>query len=819
MTNQNSQESFSESIVEDNQEEENFSEVFREDHGNSIGFSSQLLLTLIPIVLIPLTIASFIGYRNLYKNAEQQLKQQLQNEAILARKTFNLLIKKAKAISVSIQHNPAIIEAVKAGTVKVTTEKLSNLPLKQVETNFAATKLLQPNLALNNYLKQTANSNGFAEIFITEKYGFNVAYSQPTSDFVQHDEPWWQRGTTKPQYLEQPSLDASTNIYSMPLITQITDPQSGAFLGVIRGDLSLEALKDIEVDYLNNISISGAQQVQLVDFQSNRAINTIDSQGGTQEGEIIGREAIAQIGKALQDVSKQESFTVEEILSLLPNPIKLKEPQIIRVASETNASIFSFIYGDRQYTLAPIPNTTIFASASIDRQEIEAAGNEIIFGFLLTALILLILLGIAILLVARQITNPLRDLTFKAQLVVAGNLDVKSEAIDVKAKLQGSRESIALAHSFNNLIQKVRELLKLQNDSLEELEQARKAAETLAKEQSQKNQKIQEELLELLVDVEGASSGDLTVRSRINEGEIGIVADFFNSIIENLRDIVSQVKQTAEQVNTSIDDNQGSIAQLTNEAVQQAEQIALTLASVEQMTQSIQQVAFNAQEAAKVARIASNKAETGGENVNRTATSMVQLRETIDETSTKVKRLGDASQQISRVISLINQIALQTNLLAINASIEAARAGEEGKGFAVVAEEVGALAAQSAEATKEVENIVATIRKEIAQVIEIMEVGTTQAEEGTHLVASSKDSLEQIMDVSQQIDRLVQAISETTVSQTQTSDTVTTLMEKIARISQKTSITSQEVSNSLEATVVIAEKLQSSVDTFKVAQE
>ena len=812
MANKNSQESFSESIVGDNTEEENYSEVSKVHHDNSITFRSQLFLTLIPTVLIPLAIATFIGYRNIHENAERQLQQQLQNEAVLARKTFNLLLEKALAISVSIKHNPAVIEAVKAGTVKVTTEKLTTLPLKQVETNFAATKLLQPNSALNNYLKQTAQSNRFAEIFITEKYGFNVAYSQPTSDFVQNDELWWQRGRTNQQYLEKPNLDASTNTYIIPLITQITDPQSGAFLGVIKGGLSLEILADIEAAYLKNVGIWGSQQVQLVDLQTNRAINTIDSQGVTQDGEIIGGEAIAQIGKTLQDISKQESFTIEEILSLLPDNIKLKEPQVNKFADTTERAVFSFIYGDREYTLAPIPNTTIFASASILHKEIEAAGNEIIFGFSIAALILFVLLGIAILLVARQITNPLSDLTFKAQLVAAGNLDVKAEP-------KGSRESIALAHSFNNLIQKVRELLQLQSESLKELEQARTAAETLAQEQSIKNQKIQEELLELLGDVEGASSGDLTVRSRINDGEIGIVADFFNSIIENLRDIVSQVKQTTEQVNTSVDLNRGSSAQLTDEALQQAEQITLTLASVEQMTESIQQVALNAQEAAKIARIASNKAETGEENVNRTATSMVQLRETINETSTKVKQLGDASQQISRVISLINQIAIQTNLLAINASIEAARAGEEGKGFAVVAEEVGALAAQSAEATKEVENIVVTIRKEIAQVIEIMEVGTTQAEEGTHLVASSKNSLEQIMDVSQQIHRLVQAISETTVSQAQTSDTVTALMEKVARISQKTSTTSQEVSNSLEVTVAIAQKLQSSVDTFKVEEE
>ncbi len=811
MTKQNYLKKFLKSKTEDDHTEKNYAENLKVSHGNHITFSNQLLITLIPTVLIPVIIATLISYRHLHQSSERQLQEQVHNQALLARKTFNLLLEKAQAIAISIQHNPAIIEAVKVGTVKVTTEKLTSLPIKQVETNFAATKLIQPNLALNNYLQQTAKSNGFTEILITEKYGFNVAYSQPTSDLVQNDELWWQKAKNNPQYFVEPSWDTSANTYSIPLITQIIDFQSGAFLGIIQSHLSLDFLADIEAAYLKNTGISGSQQVQLVDIQSNRAINTINQGGATQEREIVGDRAIAQIGKILHDALSQQSFTLEEILSKIPHDIKIQEPQISSGETVRDQAVFSFIYGDREYTLAPIANTTIVASASILHEEIKAAGSEIISAFLITALILFILSGVAILLVARQITNPLSDLAFKAQLAAAGNLDVR-------AKPQGTKETIALAHSFNNLIQKVKELLKLQNDSLDELEAARTTAETLAQEQSLKNQKIQEELLILLGDVEGASTGNLTVRSQINEGEIGIVADFFNSIIENLRDIVSQVKQTAAQVNTSVDLNRNSIAQLTDEALQQAEEITLTLTAVEQMTESIQQIAFNAQEAAKVARIASTKAETGDQNFNLTASSMIQLRETIDETATKVKHLGDASQQISRVISLINQIAMQTNLLAINASIEAARAGEEGKGFAVVAEEVGALAAQSAEATKEVEKIISTIRKEIAQVIEVMELGTTQAEEGTRLVASSQKSLGQIMEVSQQIDRLVQAISETTVSQAKTSDTVTSLMKKVAQTSQKTSITSQTVSHSLESTVAIAHKLQSSVDTFKVEE-
>jgi methyl-accepting chemotaxis protein len=237
------------------------------------------------------------------------------------------------------------------------------------------------------------------------------------------------------------------------------------------------------------------------------------------------------------------------------------------------------------------------------------------------------------------------------------------------------------------------------------------------------------------------------------------------------------------------------------------------------MTRSIQQVAENASLAAAVARTASTTAETGGKAMDRTVQNILSLRETVAGTAKKVKRLGESSQQISKVVSLINQIALQTNLLAINAGIEAARAGEEGQGFAVVAEEVGELAARSAAATKEIEKIVENIQQETSEVVEAMELGTTQVVEGTHLVEDAKLSLSQILEVSRQIDALVQSISSATVSQAQTSQTVTELMKQIAQVSERTSNSTRQVSNSLKETVGIAQELQASVGTFKVGTE
>lgn len=351
---------------------------------------------------------------------------------------------------------------------------------------------------------------------------------------------------------------------------------------------------------------------------------------------------------------------------------------------------------------------------------------------------------------------------------------------------------------------------------LEQREQARIMAEVVAGEQRREKEALQLQLLELLSDVEGAARGDLTVRADVTAGEIGTVADFFNAVIESLRGIVTQVKQAATQVNSSLILNEGEIRQLSEEALHTAEETTRTLDSVQEMTRSIQEVAFAARQAATVARTASSTAETGGMAMDRSVHNIVKLRETVAETAKKVKRLGESSQQISKVVSLINQIALQTNLLAINAGIEAARAGEEGQGFAVVAEEVGELAARSAAATKEIEKIVENIQQETAEVVEAMELGTSQVVEGTHLVEDAKQSLSQILEVSRQIDDLVQSISSATVSQAETSQAVTELMKEMASVSERTASSTRAVSSSLQETVEIARELQASVGTFKV---
>ena len=344
-------------------------------------------------------------------------------------------------------------------------------------------------------------------------------------------------------------------------------------------------------------------------------------------------------------------------------------------------------------------------------------------------------------------------------------------------------------------------------------------AQRKAQEQEQAKEDLQRQVIRLLDDVEGAARGDLTVKAEVTADVLGAVADSFNLTIENLREIVKQVSVAARQVSQGSTENEAFARALSADALRQAEELAVTLNSVQVMTDSIQRVAESAREAEEVARSASETALRGGEAVERTVAGILDIRETVADTTRKVKRLAESSQEISKIVALISQIASRTNLLALNASIEAARAGEAGRGFAIVADEVRQLADRAAKASKEIEQIVLQIQSETGGVMTAMEEGTQQVIEGTRLAEQAKQSLEDIIQVSNRINVLVRSITADTVEQTETSRAVAQVMQSVELTAQETSQESQRVSGSLQNLVGVAKDLLTSVDKFKVSTQ
>ena len=328
---------------------------------------------------------------------------------------------------------------------------------------------------------------------------------------------------------------------------------------------------------------------------------------------------------------------------------------------------------------------------------------------------------------------------------------------------------------------------------------------------------LQRRALELLMEVDPVSQGDLTVRVNVAEDEIGTIADSYNATIESLRKLVAQVKTAATLVSSTTSDKDVSIQDLSKDASAQTKEITIALERIQGINNSIQAVASNAKAAETAVLKAVETVKAGDDAINQTVIGFQEIRDTVAETAKKVKRLGESSQKISKVVNVISNFADQTNLLALNASIEAAHAGEEGKGFAVVADEVRSLARQSAEATAEIEALVAEIQSETNEVVAAMESGTEQVVAGTKLVDTTRNSLFQIADASQEINQLVTAIAAATVEQSQDSEVVSQTMLQVAAISNKTATEADEVSTSFKDLLTVAQQLQTSVAKFKLS--
>lgn len=330
------------------------------------------------------------------------------------------------------------------------------------------------------------------------------------------------------------------------------------------------------------------------------------------------------------------------------------------------------------------------------------------------------------------------------------------------------------------------------------------------------NQRNQEAILRLLDEMGSLAEGDLTVRATVTEDITGAIADSINFAVEALRSLVTTINETAVQVAAAAQETQATAMHLAEAAEHQAQQITSASAAINEIAVSIDEVSKNSAESADVAQRSVQIAAKGAEVVRQTIQGMDSIRDQIQETSKRIKRLGESSQEIGSIVELINDIAEQTNILALNAAIQAASAGEAGRGFAVVADEVQRLAERASNATKRIETLVQTIQADTNEAVSSMEQTTAEVVAGARLAEDAGLALGEIEKVSNDLADLIQNISEAARQQSAAATNISATMNVIQEITTQTSMGASQTAESIGNLAQLAADLRRSVADFKL---
>ncbi|MFZ0416849.1 MAG: methyl-accepting chemotaxis protein [Candidatus Sulfotelmatobacter sp.] len=314
--------------------------------------------------------------------------------------------------------------------------------------------------------------------------------------------------------------------------------------------------------------------------------------------------------------------------------------------------------------------------------------------------------------------------------------------------------------------------------------------------------------------------GDLTKRLVIaTHDELGELSRWFNTFLDKIHGIISQVAGTAEQVASASEELSSSATLQAQGADNQKDQTTQVATAMQEMSCTVQQVSENCTQAAEASRRAAETAREGGVIVEKALTQMRSIAESVAKTAKEMGELGRSTEQIGRIAGVIDDIADQTNLLALNAAIEAARAGEQGRGFAVVADEVRKLAERTTTATKEIAQMITTIQDGTNGAIKAMEIGSKQVQEGVTSTARAGESLQQIIHMSEEVGSMITHIATAATEQSGATADVNQSMEQIAQLGKESAVAAQQSAKACQDLSELALALQNMVGSFKLLAE
>jgi methyl-accepting chemotaxis protein PixJ len=397
-----------------------------------------------------------------------------------------------------------------------------------------------------------------------------------------------------------------------------------------------------------------------------------------------------------------------------------------------------------------------------------------------------------------------------APIVVGGKLLGLLIAHQCSQPRNWQKSEIELFEQFSRLVGLALERANI----LATAQKSSHSAESSLEKQQQYQGELQQRLGMLVSQVEAIQDGDLTVHAESINPDVAVIANLFNVVVEKLREMTARVKNSTTEMTTVIEQSSLNIQENLVNSTQQMNYTDQSLNAIAQMRESIKTVVKSAKKTTKITQHISQAATTSNIAINSTSDNITKLHDSIGDMAQKIKRVGEASQKISQFLSIVNAVATQTNLLAINAGIEATRSNSGNHGFAVVVEEIEILANRSATAAGEIELLLTSIQRETSELTQIMELEHGELTQGSELIEQTKVNLNQILDVCQEIDALAHSMSSATVSQVKLSQQVRHDLAEAVKISQSTN--GEQISVSLQNVLDVSKKLQASAEAFKV---